>query len=97
MYSTARHLRKDLVNRWLSVRFNLLSAAIMAVTGIVAVLNGNISASLAGFSLTFANTIMGDMLFMVGTYPVCRIGIHIDLSTIFLCRFVVSLGWNSLW
>ncbi|KAJ7485641.1 multidrug resistance-associated ABC transporter [Mycena latifolia] len=53
------------VNRWLSIRFNILSSIIMGAIALVAVLNGNISASLAGFALAFANTITGDLLFLV--------------------------------
>ncbi|KAJ7717035.1 multidrug resistance-associated ABC transporter [Mycena metata] len=53
------------VNRWLSIRFNILSSVIMGAIALVAVLNGNISASLAGFALAFANTITGDLLFLV--------------------------------
>ncbi|KAJ7126233.1 P-loop containing nucleoside triphosphate hydrolase protein [Mycena epipterygia] len=53
------------VNRWLSIRFNILSSVIMGAIALVAVLNGSISASLAGFALAFANTITGDLLFLV--------------------------------
>ncbi|KAJ7185377.1 multidrug resistance-associated ABC transporter [Mycena filopes] len=53
------------VNRWLSIRFNILSSVIMGAIALVAVLDGNISASLAGFALAFANTITGDLLFLV--------------------------------
>ncbi|KAJ7512914.1 multidrug resistance-associated ABC transporter [Mycena galericulata] len=53
------------VNRWLSIRFNVLSSVIMGAIALVAVLNGSISASLAGFALAFANTITGDLLFLV--------------------------------
>ncbi|KAJ7255868.1 multidrug resistance-associated ABC transporter [Mycena haematopus] len=53
------------VNRWLSIRFNILSSVIMGAIALVSVLNGNISAALAGFSLAFANTITGDLLFLV--------------------------------
>ncbi|KAJ7131700.1 multidrug resistance-associated ABC transporter [Mycena crocata] len=52
-------------NRWLSIRFNILSTVIMGAIALLAVLNGNISASLAGFALAFANTITGDLLFLV--------------------------------
>jgi hypothetical protein len=48
------------VNRWLSSRFNLLSSAIIGVVGLIAVLT-NLDASLAGFALTFAGTITGDV------------------------------------
>ncbi|KAJ7691594.1 P-loop containing nucleoside triphosphate hydrolase protein [Mycena rosella] len=47
------------------IRFNILSSGIMGVIALVAVLNGNIPASQAGFALAFANTITGDLLFLV--------------------------------
>ncbi|EKM77362.1 hypothetical protein AGABI1DRAFT_130448 [Agaricus bisporus var. burnettii JB137-S8] len=53
------------VNRWLSVRFNLVSAAIVGATGLVCLVTPSISASFAGFALAFASTITGDLLFMV--------------------------------
>ncbi|KAH8087167.1 multidrug resistance-associated ABC transporter [Cristinia sonorae] len=53
------------VNRWLSARFNLLSSAVLGVTGFVAVLSPGISASTAGFALAFASTITNDLLFLV--------------------------------
>ncbi|KJA25547.1 hypothetical protein HYPSUDRAFT_37542 [Hypholoma sublateritium FD-334 SS-4] len=53
------------VNRWLSVRFNLLSAGIVGATGLVCLITPSISASTAGFALAFASTITGDLLFMV--------------------------------
>ncbi|KAG6901340.1 hypothetical protein C0995_013396 [Termitomyces sp. Mi166 len=53
------------VNRWLSTRFNLLSCGVIGVTGLVSLLTPGISASLAGFALTFASTITNDLLFMV--------------------------------
>ncbi|KAG6895370.1 hypothetical protein C0992_001606 [Termitomyces sp. T32_za158] len=53
------------VNRWLSMRFNLLSCGVIGVTGVVSLITPSISASLAGFALTFASTITGDLLFMV--------------------------------
>ena len=53
------------MNRWLSVRFNLLSAVVVGVTGLVCLLTPSISASTAGFALAFASTITGDLLFMV--------------------------------
>jgi hypothetical protein len=51
------------VNRWLSVRFNLISSGVIGITGFVAVASPTISASLAGFALAFASTI---------TYEVCH-------------------------
>ncbi|KAJ3515541.1 hypothetical protein NLJ89_g1687 [Agrocybe chaxingu] len=53
------------VNRWLSVRFNLLSAGIVGATGVACLVTPSISASTAGFALAFASTITGDLLFMV--------------------------------
>ncbi|SCV71041.1 BQ2448_3803 [Microbotryum intermedium] len=54
------------VNRWLSVRFQLLSALVLGLTGVVLLQAGDsIDASLAGFALTFALSIAGDMLFLV--------------------------------
>lgn len=52
------------VNRWLSARFNLLSSAVVGITGFVAVLTPSISASTAGFALAFASTITGDVSFL---------------------------------
>ena len=49
------------VNRWLSVRFNLLSSAIVGVTAVVAILTPSIDAALAGFILAFASTITNDV------------------------------------
>ncbi|KAF8879657.1 ATP-binding cassette transporter [Gymnopilus junonius] len=53
------------VNRWLSVRFNLLSAGIVGSTALVCLITPGISAAMAGFALAFASTITGDLLFMV--------------------------------
>ncbi|CAE7211925.1 unnamed protein product [Rhizoctonia solani] len=53
------------VNRWLSVRFNMLSATIVAITGAVMLIDKNVDASFAGFALAFASTITSDLLFMV--------------------------------
>ncbi|KAF5378754.1 hypothetical protein D9615_006977 [Tricholomella constricta] len=53
------------VNRWLSMRFNLLSSGVIGATALVSLITPGISASLAGFALTFASTITGDLLFMV--------------------------------
>lgn len=49
------------VNRWLSVRFNLLSSGVIGVTALVAVLTPSITASLAGFTLAFAATFTNDV------------------------------------
>ena len=53
------------VNRWLSVRFNLLSAGLVGATGIVCLITPGVTASTAGFALAFAATITNDLLFMV--------------------------------
>ncbi|KZT58208.1 multidrug resistance-associated ABC transporter [Calocera cornea HHB12733] len=53
------------VNRWLSARFNLLSAAVVGVTALVVILNPKIDASFAGFALAFSSNVMNDLLFMV--------------------------------
>lgn len=58
-----------LVNRWLSVRFNVLSSGIMGVMALVAVLNPRVDAALAGFALAFANGVTSDLLFMVRDLP----------------------------
>jgi ABC-type multidrug transport system fused ATPase/permease subunit len=52
------------VNRWLSSRFNVLSSIMVGVTA-MAMLMAGASASIAGFSLAFAGTIMHDLLFVV--------------------------------
>lgn len=43
-------------NRWLSIRFDLLSSAVIGLTAFVAVLSPSISAALAGFALAFASS-----------------------------------------
>ncbi|EIW83220.1 multidrug resistance-associated ABC transporter [Coniophora puteana RWD-64-598 SS2] len=53
------------VNRWVSTRFNLLSSALVCLTGLVAVISPNISAALAGFALAFATSITGNILYLV--------------------------------
>ncbi|THH21147.1 hypothetical protein EW146_g360 [Bondarzewia mesenterica] len=53
------------VNRWLSIRFNLLSSIIVGVTGVITVVTPRIDAALAGFALAFATTITNDILFLV--------------------------------
>ncbi|KAI8972894.1 ATP-binding cassette transporter [Trametes punicea] len=53
------------VNRWLSARFNLLSSAVIGITAFVAVLSPRIDASMAGFALAFATSLLGDLLFLV--------------------------------
>lgn len=53
------------VNRWLSIRFNLLSNVVIGAIAIACVMTPAISASLAGFALAFASTVTNDILFMV--------------------------------
>ncbi|KAJ7349778.1 multidrug resistance-associated ABC transporter [Mycena albidolilacea] len=53
------------VNRWLSIRMTTLSSIITALMALLAVLNKDISASLAGFALAFSNTITFDLLLLV--------------------------------
>ncbi|KAF9234929.1 hypothetical protein BU15DRAFT_78554 [Melanogaster broomeanus] len=53
------------VNRWLSTRFNLLSSAVVGLTGVVAVLSPSISAAMAGFALAFASSMTHNLLFLV--------------------------------
>lgn len=54
------------VTRWLSVRFALLSALFIGLTGYSLIATHNtIDASLAGFALTFSLNISADMLFLV--------------------------------
>jgi len=49
------------VNRWLSVRFNLLSAVIVGLAAFVSILTPTIDAALAGFILAFASTVTNDV------------------------------------
>ena len=49
------------VNRWLSVRFNLLSSVVIGVTGLVVLVTPSVDASLAGFALAFASNITMDV------------------------------------
>ncbi|GAA6040411.1 hypothetical protein NBRC10512_001368 [Rhodotorula toruloides] len=56
-------------NRWLSMRFSLLSATVVALTGYVLISAGDkVDAALAGFTLTFALNISNDILFLVRRY-----------------------------
>jgi ABC-type multidrug transport system fused ATPase/permease subunit len=58
-------------NRWLSVRFSLLSAFLVGGTGLVMLLlsgMGKVNASVAGFALSFALQISNNMLFLVRRY-----------------------------
>ncbi|GAA5957081.1 hypothetical protein JCM21900_000787 [Sporobolomyces salmonicolor] len=57
------------VNRWLSMRFSLLSACVVSLTGYVLITAGNkVDAALAGFTLTFSLNISNDLLFLVRRY-----------------------------
>lgn len=49
------------VNRWLSARFNLLSSAVVGMTGVIAILTPGLPASTAGFALAFASTVTNDV------------------------------------
>ena len=51
----------SIVNRWLSLRFNLLSSAIVGVTGVTSILTPSIDAALATFILAFVSTITNDV------------------------------------
>lgn len=49
------------VNRWLSIRFNLLSAVIVGLAAFVSILTPTVDAALAGFILAFASTVTNDV------------------------------------
>ncbi|KAL5499194.1 hypothetical protein ACEPAH_1712 [Sanghuangporus vaninii] len=49
------------VNRWVSTRINLLSSMVVAVTAVMALVNPDIDASLAGYTLVFATTVTQDV------------------------------------
>lgn len=51
----------SIVNRWLSLRFNLLSSAIVGMTGVTSILTPSIDAALATFILAFVSTITNDV------------------------------------
>ncbi|OXG63652.1 ATP-binding cassette transporter [Cryptococcus neoformans CHC193] len=53
------------VNRWLSARFNLLSAVLVGLTAVAVLIAPNVDAAMAGFALAFAGTICHDLLFVV--------------------------------
>ncbi|KAH6905512.1 hypothetical protein BKA70DRAFT_1564861 [Coprinopsis sp. MPI-PUGE-AT-0042] len=53
------------VNRWLSIRSNLLSSAVVVAAGLACLVTPSISASLAGFALAFASTITNDLRLMI--------------------------------
>jgi len=52
-------------NRWLSARFNMISAAVVGFTAFLVVWSPGISASTAGFALAFASTITNDLFLLV--------------------------------
>ncbi|GAA6039699.1 hypothetical protein JCM8097_001359 [Rhodosporidiobolus ruineniae] len=53
-------------NRWLSMRYSLLSAVVVGLTGYVLIAAGNkVDAALAGFTLTFSLNIANELLFLV--------------------------------
>ena len=49
------------MNRWVSTRFNLLSASVVGITAAVIMLTPRIDASLAGFALAFISTVTNDV------------------------------------
>ncbi|OAX31090.1 P-loop containing nucleoside triphosphate hydrolase protein [Rhizopogon vinicolor AM-OR11-026] len=53
------------VNRWLSTRFDVLSATTVGLTGVITVATPSISASLAGFALSFVGGITFTLLVLV--------------------------------
>lgn len=53
------------VNRWLSARFNLLSAVLVGITAVIVLLAPGVNASMAGFALAFAGGLSHDLLFVV--------------------------------
>jgi hypothetical protein len=53
------------VNRWLSIRFNLLSSVVVGAAGVVCLVTPSISASTAGFTLAFASMFTRDVLSLV--------------------------------
>jgi ABC-type multidrug transport system fused ATPase/permease subunit len=52
------------LNRWISMRFNILSSVVIGLTG-VSVLVSKASAAQAGFALAFAASVSNDLLFVV--------------------------------
>ncbi|GAA6021159.1 hypothetical protein JCM10207_008338 [Rhodosporidiobolus poonsookiae] len=56
-------------NRWLSMRFSLLSSIVLALAGYVLISAGDkVDAALAGFTLTFTLNISNELLFLVRRY-----------------------------
>lgn len=64
------------VNCWLSIRLNLLSCALITLTGLIAVLSPTISASLAGFTFVFASDISHNVLFLVHRFVGLKDSMH---------------------
>ncbi|KAJ6612172.1 multidrug resistance-associated ABC transporter [Mycena sp. CBHHK59/15] len=60
------------LGRWLSIRFDFLSGAITGAIAIVAILNKNVSASMAGLALAFGNTVLC-ALFVGDSHPLMQI------------------------
>ncbi len=97
------------VNRWLSARFNLLSAAVVGATGFVAILTPGISASTAGFALAFASTISNDVRpwpsLLVAKLTLLLVVVHGKMRShstqytaiLSYTRFVGLLDWSNLW
>ncbi|KAJ6552953.1 multidrug resistance-associated ABC transporter [Mycena capillaripes] len=56
------------VNRWLSLRLMCLASIATALMALLAVLNKDIPASLAGFALAFSNTLTYDLLLLVAEF-----------------------------
>ena len=63
--STLTNLISATVNRWISVRFNMLSSAIISLTAVVMLLNHRVDAAAAGFALAFITNLTSDLLFLV--------------------------------
>ncbi|KAJ7122930.1 multidrug resistance-associated ABC transporter [Mycena epipterygia] len=53
------------LNRWLSIRFDFLAGAVMCTIAGVAILDRNISASMAGLALAFSSTVTSNVLYLV--------------------------------
>ncbi|OAX35090.1 P-loop containing nucleoside triphosphate hydrolase protein [Rhizopogon vinicolor AM-OR11-026] len=53
------------INRWLAARFDVLSAITIGVTGLIIIATPSISASLAGFALSFAGGMTWTLEFLV--------------------------------
>ncbi|KAF7331368.1 Multidrug resistance-associated ABC transporter protein [Mycena kentingensis (nom. inval.)] len=52
-------------NRWLAIRMMSLASLISATMALLAVIDKNISAATAGFALSFANSVLYDLFFVV--------------------------------